>query len=82
MKMLKLYYRHWHIGNDPERRILGSAQFATECRAVDQETGDVIAEAWAYANPKDSPTRAKGREISRGRVLKELKSNKIDTYGL
>jgi hypothetical protein len=82
MPKIKLYYRHWHMGNDPQHSVRRHAEFATQCKAINLDTGEIVAETWAFASPKDSPTRAKGREISGGRMLKLLKTKGIQESSL
>lgn len=81
----RAYVRHFHDRNDPDRFFRGreigaSASYATRIQVVELETGVVLAEEWAYCNPRDCPSRQKGRLIVVGRLLKKhpeftLKSN-------
>lgn len=73
----KITFKHFHNGNDPHYVVRGSSVYATRARMVDLNTGDVIKETWAYCSPHDSPSRAKGREITQGRIEKELRLLKL-----
>jgi hypothetical protein len=71
--MLKLTFAHYHDGNDPDHRARGTdpgtnAKWATRARLVDVDTGTVLAETWAFCNPRDNPNRKRGRIICIGRL--------------
>lgn len=76
--MLKITFKHFHEGNDPygngrlNPKTRKRAPYATRCRVVDTETGDVVVETRAFCSKKDAPTRGIGREVSGGRALKTL----------
>lgn len=78
--MLKIYYHHWHDGNDPHYehrlpRFKGepSPKYATVAKLVDTDSGVPFEEATTFCSPKDNPCRKIGREIARGRLFKLLK---------
>lgn len=72
----KIVVRHFHEGNDVSREIRGPATYATQARVVDLETGETVidpdikvhAATWAFCNPKDTPSRRIGREVTLGRL--------------
>lgn len=68
----KIRFKHYHKGNDPEGVVRGHNEYATQAALVDLDTGNIIEEAWCYCSPRDVPSRAKGREVAEGRLLKKL----------
>lgn len=68
----KIVFSHFHDGNDKDHALRGTAVYATQCRIVDLDTGKVITDEWAFCNPKDPPSRAIGREVTLGRIWKNL----------
>lgn len=65
----KVVVRHFHAGNDKDHSVRGTAEYATQARIVDLETGEYNAEEfWAYCSPRDNPSRRLGRSIALGRL--------------
>lgn len=68
----KVVVHHFHEGNDADMRVRQGALYATQARVIDLDTGKTIenGEAWAYCSKKDMPSRANGRYIAVGRLIK------------
>jgi hypothetical protein len=67
----KVVVRHFHEGNDANRQIRGkNSPYATQARVVDLSSGETLAEEWAVCSPLDVPSRASGRFVSVGRLIK------------
>lgn len=81
----KIRFHHFHDGNDPWVedkdgglvRVRGSASYATFAALVDLDTGNVLEEVSSFCNPKDNPTRPKGREITLGRLFKTIAEKSV-----
>lgn len=67
--MNKVVVRHFHEGNDAKHKIRKGAKYATQARVVDLDTGDTLAEEWAFCSDLDVPSRRQGRFISVGRLV-------------
>lgn len=68
--MKKVVVRHFHEGNDADKAVRDGATYATQARVVSLETGDTLAEEWAWCSGKDVPSRSAGRFIAVGRLCK------------
>lgn len=68
----KIVVHHFHDGNDPEHWMRGTAQYATQARVVDTETGEALTSSyWSFCSPRDNPSRRLGRHIAVERLLTE-----------
>lgn len=84
----KVVVRHFHEGNDADRKIRGNSSYATVARIIDLDTGKIVeawtehpnfphgflksCEVWAYCSKKDVPSRSNGRFIAVGRLQKQF----------
>lgn len=67
--MKKVVVRHFHEGNDASRKVRKlDSTYATQARVVNLDTGDTLAEEWAFCSPRDVPSRKRGREVALGRL--------------
>ena len=72
----KHYVRYWHFhdGNSTKEERHGH-KFVTMCELIDGNTNKSVSNGHAFCGRRDTPSRAKGREISLGRCLKKYYSN-------
>lgn len=81
----RIFVRHYYPQRDPLEfvkaecpvRVPDRARYATRARAIEESSGVVIGEAWAFCCERDNPDRKRGKDIATGRLFKQLQKEGV-----